>query len=254
MQQVIDYFDLITDDTQQHVIWKLSSARTMSPFTVTGEPVDLRTKAGGYGLIQDHVTKIRAGLQRLQAGEDVGPDFPEEKRNVAVNLLMRNVNGIGTTLLSFGENDPVVEFDQPTAKRSIKVMEGKDDELYRYLFGSFSRREMGSMEGEIVDVATDNNEPAIHVEDSLTGRTIPCRVAKEVQHDIERRLTAAHVWEKRRVRINGELNYDHTGKLIRIFGGRIFFVESVDVSVDDIHDPDFTEGLSPREYLGTLWD
>ena len=125
MQQVIDYFDLITDDTQQHVIWKLSSARTMSPFTVTGEPVDLRTKAGGYGLIQDHVTKIREGLQRLQAGEDVGPDFPEEKRNVAVNLLMRNVNGIGTTLLSFAENDPVVEFDQQTA-RALNKSNGRE--------------------------------------------------------------------------------------------------------------------------------
>lgn len=253
MQQVQDYFNLITDHTQTNVVWKLSSATTMSPFTVTGEPVDLRTRAGGYGLIQEHIGKVRQGLERLHAGEDVGPDFPEEKREVATSLLQRNLNGIGITQFSFGENDPIVEFDKQTARRAINVLERKDDELYQYIFGSFSRREIGSIEGEIVDVATDNNEPAIHVEDRITGRIIPCRVDKSIQHEIERRLTAADVWERRHVRINGELNYDYTGKLIRIFRGRISFLELVDKPIDDIHDPSFTEGLSPQDYLDSLW-
>ncbi len=254
MQQVLDYFDLITDQTQTNVIWKLTSARTSSPFTVTGEPVDLRTNAGGYGLIRDHVNTVRKGLERLRAGENIGPDFPEEKRDVAVSLLKRNLNGIGTTQLSFGDDDPIIEFDQKTAERSINLIERKDDDLYRYLFASFSRREIGSMEGEIVDVGTDNNEPAIHVIDNLTGRTISCRIDKDLQQEIERKLTAADVWKKRRVRINGELNYDYTGKLIRIFKGRIFFIETVETSIDDLHDPNFTEGISPRKYIDRLWD
>ena len=252
MQQVRDYFDLLTDQGQDHIVWRLTSATTQSPLTVEAEPYDQRTKAGGYGAIAPHVAKVREGLERLEAGEDLGPDFPDEKREVAISLLERNLNGIGRTKIFFGHGGQQVQLDQQIARRALTAIEGGEDALHEYLYGTFARREAGSIEGQILDVGTDSEEPAVHIVEHLSGRRISCRINKEIRHDIERRLTAAHVWDKHRIRIRGVLNYDADGRLIRLYDGRIAFIEPVDVSVDDLHDPEFTEGLEPSEYLERL--
>lgn len=255
MQQVRDYFDLMTDDgCEAAVFWKLTSVSMQSPLTVIGEPIDMRTNAGAYGLIREHVNRVRQGLEHLRAGEDFGPDFPQEKRDTAIGLLRRNLNGIGSTHMSFGDDTEGLEIDRQTAVRSLNIIDNRDEELYEYLFGSFARREIGSIDGLILDVGTDNDEPAIHVEDSLTHRRISCRVSEEDRRAIQHNLTAADVWERRRVRIQGQLNYDATGRLIRLYEGKIRFLEIKDVSLDHLHDPDFTGGLSPQEYLDRLWE
>ena len=249
MQQVRDYFDLLTDQGQSHIVWRLTSATTQSPLTVEAEPYDQRTQAGGYGAIAPHVAKVREGLQRLEAGEDFGPDFPDEKREVAIELVKRNLNGIGNTEFFFGHSGQQVQLDQQIARRALTAIEGGEDSLYEYLYGTFARREAGSIEGQILDVGTDSEEPAVHIEEDLSGRRISCRIDEKIRQDIERRLTAADVWDKRRVRVRGELNYDADGKLIRLYEGQIAFIEPVAVSVDDLYDPEFTEGLEPRDYL-----
>ena len=39
MQQVIDYFDLLTDQNDSNVVWSLVRASTNSPFTAEGYPI-----------------------------------------------------------------------------------------------------------------------------------------------------------------------------------------------------------------------
>lgn len=252
MQQVRDYFELMTDQGQSHIVWRLTSANMQSPFTVEAEPYDERTQAGGYSAIEPHVTRVQEGLTRLAAGEDPGPDFPDEKRDVAIDLLKRNLNGIGNTELFFGHVSQQVRLNQQIAKRALSVIEGEDDAVYDYLYGTFARREAGSIEGTILDVGTDSEAPAVHIEETLSGRRISCRIDEELRPEIERQLTAAEVWDRRRIRVRGVLNYDADGKLVRLYEGRIVFVEPVDVSIDDLHDPGFTEGLDPSEYLERL--
>ena len=254
MRQVLEYFDLMTDQGNNNVVWNLTSARTSSPLTVTGETVDLRTSAGGVNAIRDHVNKMRRGLERLRAGEEFDSDFPEEKRAVVANLLRRNTNGIGTTQLFFDDEETVIEFDQPSAKRSLNIIENRRDDLHEYLFSGFARREIGSIEGVIVDVGTDNDEPAIHLEDNLTGRRISCRFDNEASRRLEGSLKAEDVWNKRRVRVHGEINYDVNGKIIRLYEGQLEFIKDIDVKIDELFDPDFTGGIAPREYLDRLWE
>ncbi len=254
MQQVIDYFDLLTDQENKFVVWNLTFASTNSPFTAEGAPVDLRTNATAYGLVMNHVEIIERGLSRIQAGEPLDDEFPNDKREIAVRMLKRNLNGIGSTKIGFDDESPGVELDPIIAKRSLNVILGTGDDLYDYLFDSFAHKEVGSLEGRILDVGTDYDEPAFKLKEHRTGREIWCRVDQGARNEIEKKLTAGDVWDHRRVRVRGVLSYDLSGKIIRLYDGRITYINPEDVDIESLHDPDFTEGMAPYEYLDHLRD
>jgi hypothetical protein len=252
MQQVMDYFDLLTDQETSHVVWNLTFASTNSPFTAEGTPVDLRTNAPAYGLVASYVARIDRGLIRLAQGEPLESDFPAEKKPTAERMLKRNLNGIGRTRVTVADDDVPVEIAPANARRSLEVMQGIGDALYDSLFGTFARREVGAIEGRIVDLGTDYEEPAVKLKEHRSGREIQCRISKAARDEIESMLTAGDVWQHRRVRVRGILNYDPTGKLVRVYDGRISYIDPPTTSVSELHDPSFTGGLPAYEYLERL--
>lgn len=251
MQQVMDYFDLLTDRGQADIVWNLVFASTNSPFTAEGEPVDLRTNAPAYGQVRDYVTVIERGLARLQGGHPLDADFPTDKREVAKRILKRNLNGIGRTVIEMGD-DAVYEIRPQQAERSLAAINGEDDEEYDYLFSTFARKEFGSIEGRIIDLSTDYDAPSVKLKEHRTGREIQCRISEEAREEIENSLTAGDVWTHRRARVRGMINYDPNGKIVRVYDGRIAFIETRDKKISEIHDPEFTGGLPAYEYLDRL--
>lgn len=252
MRQVLDYFDLLTDQGMPTVVWNLTFASTNSPFTAEGTPVDLRTKAAAYGLVAAHVERVERGIRKMARGEPVDQDFPTEKREAAQRLLKRNLNGIGETRISVTGFDAPVIIHRESARRALEMMQGTGDTVYDYLFGSFARKEVGSVEGRIVDLGTDYDEPKITLKEHRTGREIPCRISKDAHDEIAGMLTAGDVWQHRRVRVRGILNFDADGKLGRVFDGRISYITPKETKVSDLHDADFTGGLPAYEYLDRL--
>ena len=251
MQQVMDYFDLLTDQGESNIVWNLVFASTNSPFTAEGSPVDLRTSAPAFGQVRDHVARIERGLARIQAGEPLDEDFPAEKKSVAVRLLKRNLNGIGRTHFDIGDGGSF-EIGPQMAERSLAAIQGDGDEEYDYLFATFARKEVGAIEGRIVDLSTDYEEPSIKLREHRTGREIQCRISAEARDEIENRLTAGDVWTHRRARVRGVINYDPNGKIVRVYDGRIAFIDPSDVSAKDLRDPEFTGGLPAYEYIDKL--
>ena len=251
MQQVMDYFELLTEGGQENVVWNLVFASTNSPFTAEGVPVDLRTNAPAYGQVRDHVAAIQRGFARLQKGEPPDDDFPQEKREIAKQILKRNLNGIGRTAIDFGD-DAVYELRPQQAERSLAVLDGDDDEEYDYLFSTFSRKELGSIEGRIVDLSTDYDEPSIKLKEHRSGREIQCRISAGARDELKNSLTAGDVWAHRRARVRGIINYDPNGRIVRVYDGRIAFIETKDSVIRDFRDPDFTSGLHAYEYIDQL--
>ncbi len=251
MQQVVDYFELITDQGQSDIVWNLVSASTNSPFTAEATPVDLRTNAPAFGQVRDYVAVIERGLSRLQEGEPLDADFPAEKHKVVKRILQRNLNGIGRTTIELGE-DAVYRIEPQQAERSLAAINGEDDEEYEYLFSTFARKEYGSIEGRILDLSTSYDEPAIKLREHRSGREIQCRISDDARDEIERSLTAGDVWAHRRARVRGVINYDANGKMLRVYDGRIAFIGTKDPKVNHLHDPDFTGGLPAYEYLDKL--
>ena len=251
MRQVMDYFDLFTDQGNSNVVWNLVFASTNSPFTAKGSPVDLRTNAPAFAQVKDHVAVIERGLARVQAGEPLDEDFPMEKKSAVMRILERNTNGIEKTRIEFDDGNGF-EIVPQVAERFLAVMQGAGDEEYDYLFATFARNEVGSIEGRIVDLGTDYDEHSIKLKEHRTGREILCQISPEARDEIENSLTVRDVWTHRRIRIRGVINYDANGKIIRVFNGIIVYIDTKEVSTRDLRDPEFTGGLPTCEYLDKL--
>jgi len=126
------------------------------------------------------------------------------------------------------------------------------ESLHSYLFPRTSRREVGSVEGRLVDIGTDYNEPALQLEEKNMGRRFWCRVSVATRDEISVAMAAGDVWQHKRVRVRGTLNYDEQGKVIRVVDGAVVFIQPPEVDLDKIEDSEFTEGYPVNEYLDRL--
>ena len=252
MQQVLDFFELLTDQANANVVWRLTSASIGSPFVVEGTPFDLRTNAAAYSAVENHVRMMERAFNNIVAGDPLDRDFPDDKLKHAERFLERNTNGIGRTECHFGNDEPAVKIEPQIAERSLHVIRKEPDVLYNYLFSTFARREVGSIEGRIVDLGTHYEKAAIHVKEHSTSREIWCQVDQRTLDKIEKTITAGDVWHHRRVKVSGELSYDSLGQLARLYEGRVEYIDANDVRIEDLHDSDFAEGLPAHEYLSRL--
>lgn len=259
MQQAMDFFILLTDDRQTDIVWKLVSASTNSPFTAEAAPVDRLTNAPADDKIQHHLNMIERNLDQLCDGGLVDQEFLIKKREIFMRICKRNMNGIGRTLMFFGD-DTKYEIWPELAARAIKAMNieevkyiepGKDEE-YEYLFKTYARKEHGSIDGRIISLNTDYDEPSIKIKEHATGREIHCRIAESALDGIKSSVTAGDVWEHRRARIKGVINYDQNGKIVRVYDCTLAFIKDREVTLDDIHDPEFTGELPILEYIDKL--
>jgi hypothetical protein len=251
-QQAIDFFDLLTDPADKNVVWKLEMASTNSPFTCQGEPVDARTWAGAHALVEDRVRVVERNLKRIAEGKDFDDDFPREKLDTARRLLRRNTNGIGRTTAVFSDDAEPVEVSHEIAEQYFVSVLAPSESLHSYLFSRTSRREIGSVEGRIVEIGTDYDMPALHLEEHNTGRRIWCRISSEIADDLGSEMKAGDAWGHKRVRVHGALNYDDNGEVLRVVNGRVTYIESDTVDLDRIEDDGFTERYSVSEYLDRL--
>jgi hypothetical protein len=83
-QQAIDFFDLLTDDDNSNVVWKLEMASTNSPFTCH---VDTRTWAGAYDAVTPRLEVVERNYERLSQGLDF-----DETIETARKILKRTTN------------------------------------------------------------------------------------------------------------------------------------------------------------------
>jgi hypothetical protein len=251
-QQAIDFFDLLTDEADKNVVWKLDMASTNSPFTCQGEPIDSRTWAGAHAQVEEHVDIIERNFRRIADGNDFDDAFPREKLDTARRLLRRTTNGIGLTKMRFTEHGPDVEVPQATAQRYFEKVLRPTESLHSYLFSRTSHRELGSVEGRIVNIGTDYGEPAVQLVMHASGTKVWCRVSPDKAEEIGAKMKAGDAWAHKRVRISGTLNYDNNGAVLRVLNGTVTYIDVYAVDLDRLEDKDFTGGYPVSEYLDRL--
>ncbi len=251
-QQAIDFFDLLTDEAEKHVVWKLEMATTSSPFSCHGKPVDTRTGAGAYGSVEGRIEVVERNLARIARGEDFDDSFPREKIEVARRLLRRNTNGIGRSVARFSDEVAPIEISRDAAKRYFQEVVEPVESLHSYLFSRTSRKEVGSVEGRLIDIGTDYDAPALHLEEHKTGRRLWCRISPATLERLGNDMTADDVWKRRRIRVRGTLNYDNQGNIFRVMNGSVAYIDVPDVDLEKIKNDDFTDGYPVNEYLDRL--
>lgn len=253
MEQVLDYFRLasIGEQDTQSVVWKLVSIRMKSPLVVTGEAFSLDPQIDTDMVARRQKNKLNSGMKSLLEGVTPKEWFSGEANKIVERVLKRNKNGIGKTRIftDFKKKSVPIEITPALADSAIS-------EIYKHpsrLFAeNLTHKELGSVDGYLVAAGSDYGQPAIKIQDRLTKDEIWCRVPEETRDSISKTMQLDDVWKHRRVIVSGLIYYEKTGDIGRIYDASIEFLNAREVSLNEIRDKGFTQGMSPSEYLDTL--
>jgi len=250
MEQVWDFFDLLSDENNQHVKWILEHAQFNSPLVITAKPIDIQTNKLANEAIDPTVRDIVSAITNLSSSQPHPVNLSDRKLEKITQLLERNTNGIERTECDFGNGIEPVVIDQSFAEAGLKLLTRTSD--LDNLLTTFSVRGYGSIDGSLIQLGTHYKKPAIQVKEFNTGNNIWCQVDRHTIARLNNKLRVKDFWEHREVRVQGMLNYDDIGKLTHIIDGRVSYLNRRQVPLDELHDPDFSEGHPSEEYLRRL--
>lgn len=253
MEQVLDYFKLtsISDDESQdtqNVVWKLISVTMQSPFMVTAEAVSFNPNINIDEIVKRQKEILLHGMTSVLKGVTPREWTSREARDTIDRILKRNKNGIGKTSIITDFQEKAIPFEITTqlADSAISEMHKQPSRLFTE---DLSHKELGSVDGYLIAVGSDYGQPAIQIQDRLTKEAIWCRIPEETRNAISKDMQLNDVWKHRRVIVSGLIQYERTGKIGRIHDAQIETVASRKVSLGELHNGEFTEGMSPSEYL-----
>ena len=219
MKQVWDFFELLSDENNQHVHWVLEGARFNSPLVITGKPIDAKTNELAYDVAEPVIRTIASEITNLSSSKSCPVNLSDKKLKKLLRLLERNTNGIGETEYDFGRGIEPVVIDHNSAKRSLKLLD-QPSELDT-LLTTFAVQGYGSITGSLIQLGRHYRKPAIYVKEFNTGSNIWCQVDEATIAELEEKIRAKDVWERRDIQVKGMLDYDDRGKLTHIFDGQI---------------------------------
>jgi len=195
-QAFADLIIQITDDVAQDgakPLWNISVRSGSSVFVARPVP-DAATKVKAKATIR----ALRAGFTRLDKGHVDVPHFTFQALSAARDLssLRAKVGTVGITTIEFsnGVGKPV----SVTAKIADVIKKSVSGNHHAY----------GSIEGKLQTIS-DRGGFQFVVFDALSDKGVNCFVPQE-------RFPQAHNAFGKRVRVEGEINYDQEGKPLSI--------------------------------------
>ncbi len=250
MLQVWDFFDLLSDEKNQDVKWILEHAEFNSPLLITAKPIDTQTNALAYEVIIPIVKEIVSEITNLSSSHLHPVNLSGRKLEKIKQLFVRNTNGIERTECDFGNGIEPVIIDQDFAETGLKLL-AQSSEMDD-LIATFPVQGYGSITGSLIRLGTHYHKPAIQVKEFNTGNDLWCQVDQLTIEMLNEKLRVKDFWEHQEVRVQGMLDYDDVGKLVRIIDGRVSHLNRKQLPLSELHDPDFSDGLSSEEYLRRL--
>ncbi|MDX2103326.1 MAG: hypothetical protein SF002_12400 [Alphaproteobacteria bacterium] len=254
MQQVLDFFDLLTgDEDRDNLVWNLTFATKNSPFHAEAEAVSTTPGVDVRAVATARIMEASEYMAALGRGETPHRQLGQRRQKAAKKFFRRNTAGIGKTIITF-DNPKVADVVVTPTIAAVALDTAARDERpeFDYLPAARQRTEHGSVEGILVDVGADYNQPAIRIIERKTGNEIVCRVDQSLIDKITRVMDFRDVWERRRVRLRGKILFNQQGVIIRVHVISIMPITPRKMTIRDIEDKDFTEGLEITDYIEKL--
>jgi len=255
MRQVLDFFDLLTPEDQDGdagLVWNLTLASTNSPLTVVGEAASFDPSVDVSVVAREQRQMVAEQLRSFTSGVRPARTVSKRRRDTYQRIFSRNTNGIGRTDALLGSSNTVILITPTIAAVGMSALAKDEREFDALVLVDRCREEIGSIEGQLLEVGTDYNQPAILVRERKTGAEIWCRVDASLKHKISEDATFEDVWDRKRVLVRGRISFDSGGSIIRVRATSVEPVETRQMTVHDIKDTNFTGGLSVNEYLDRL--
>jgi len=212
VDQVRDIFEL-AEDGDPRVTWKLVSASTNTPLTITADmvamvpditPIELAT------LASERTKEVREGFAALGRGRIIPAWSQGRKGNVLKRLLSRSINGVGRTDVQINDETERETLTPKAAEIALRAIDAVESAIDR------SRSEIGSIEGEYLDIGHHYGHPAIRLLERKTGKELWCWVSENDLERFSELVKAADVWRHERVRARGTIYYNSDGELLHL--------------------------------------
>ncbi len=234
-----------------NVVWKLVSVSMNSPFGATAEAISYDPIINIDEAAGRQKSKLKRGMESVLKGVIPEEWTSDEGRKIVDRVLSRNKDGIGKTciIVDFAKESKPIEV---TPQLAISARSEIHKSPFYLVAEEMPHRELGSIDGYLIAVGSHYGKPAIQVKDRLTGEEIWCRVPDETVNSISKAMVLDDIWKHKRVTVSGSIQYEKNGTIGRIYDAQIELMVTKEISLDEVRDASFTQGISPSEYLTKL--
>lgn len=253
MHQILDFFGLLSEaggDESGSISWQLVSVSMKSPLSATAQAFPTFDGAPVTRVARAEKEKLLHGLQGLTTGEHIPEWMSPKTRSVARRFFDRVTNGIGRVDVQVDDVSPLTIIVSKGARTAVSVLDHYERESIE-TEEDLSRTEYGSIEGDIEAATTYRGNPAIKLQERLSGASVNCIFRPDLADKVGRDHSWSEVWSGRRVLVVGEIAYKADGTVQRV---EAWDVRVVAPEQSDYFDPNFTSGKNVSEYLASLWD
>jgi hypothetical protein len=228
-------------------VWRIVNASKGSPLTLTIQAFARQFAVNVDARANHVVERAISGLRLLEEKAERPPYFTEPALAKAQRIFERVTNGLDHTEIDADGITKVVLTPSVArvAGRNVRSVLEPAGKPYK---------EIGSLEGYFQRVGRDGHgRRMLWMKHRLTGDEVRCLVAGEAEktlahHEIE------DVWRGSRISVFGTIHYRALGRIAHMEANTIRFLRSKSElpDVNDIIDPDFTDGLRSEDYLEKL--
>jgi len=251
LDQAADFFKILKGGNNKKVLFNIKTVARQNPLTMECVPHNATTLDIDYDIVEPNARAFHTLYRDISSGQTWNPDTPKVVRDATKRMLERNLNGIASTTCGLPHIGQSLEIKPESAKSSLRILALPPDPIYSCMYENRKRTELGSVEGTLMNIGTHDNRPSVKIWASNLKRSIWCQLAAAELQKWEK-MSACVVWSEKRVSVQGKIFYKKDGNLEKVIDGYVEIVEESDVSLEDLFDPDFTGGLSAREYLDKL--
>jgi hypothetical protein len=258
MRQILDFFELLQaagGDEASLISWQLVDISMKSPLHATARAVAKTPGIVPEPIARREKARLAESLQSL-AKRSAVPDWMDANaRQKVSHIFERNLNGIGRTDIQFNDNEPVQIIVSNVARTALETLRRHEaiEQLQAQQL-DLSRKEYGSIEGDVLETTTHYGHPAIRVRERLTGEELVCILSDELAAKSGPQHSWSEVWGNKRVLVTGQITYKKDGKIGQVNAIEIETIEAPRLTYRDIADPNLTGGLSAVDFLNSLWD
>lgn len=259
MQQVLDIFALLAKAEagrigSEQVVWRLQSASTNSPFTVSAVAVASDPVTVVDRQAQAAKMALGEGWNGLLSAREKAPWIDTPTEQIVQRVLARSLNGVGRTDIRFDDDEtPDIIIDHQAAVRADNYLRLVAAEAAA-AEEDLTRTEYGGIEGYITDITTHYRKPAFVVRERISNRDITCVVMTQ---DAEVALGGhqwREAWTDQRVFVSGKIYYNAKGQILKVDAETLDPVQPKDVDLADLQQGvPGSDQPSPREFLDQSW-